>query len=81
MYKVLFEPTYDEPTFLGKTASVEEAMELIHLYCSSHHYTPNITHWHKIDMPSREIVDIGTGYDYFSITNESGGRVNIKEED
>lgn len=81
MYKVLFEPTYDEPTLLGRAASAEEAMELIHLYCSSHHYTPNITHWHKIDMPSREIVDVGTGYDYFSITNESGGRVNIKEED
>lgn len=81
MYKVLFEPTYDEPTFLGQVASVEEAMELIYLYCSSHHCAPNITHWHKIDMPSREIVDVETGYDYFSITNESGGRVNIKEED
>lgn len=81
MYKVLFEPTYDEPTLLGRVASVEEAMELIHLYCSSHHCPPNITYWHKIDMPSREIVDVGTGYDYFSITNESGGRVNIKEED
>lgn len=79
MYKVLFEPTYDDPTLLGRVASVEEAMELIYLYCNSHCYTPNITHWHKIDMPNREIIDVGTGHDYFSIINEDGGTVNIEE--
>lgn len=80
MYKVLFEPTYDEPKEIGRTATVEEAMELIYLYCYGHCYAPNITHWHKIDMPNHEIIDVGTGHDYFSIINEDGGRVNIKEE-
>ena len=80
MYKVTFEPTYDDPTLLGRVASVEEAMELIYLYCNSHCYAPNITHWHKFDMPSHAIIDVGTGHDYFSIINEDGGIVSIKEE-
>lgn len=77
MYKVIFEPTYEEETVIGKVNSAAEAIEFIISYCHQHGYEPNITHWHKMDAPYREIIDVGTGHDYFSIINEDGGRVNI----
>jgi hypothetical protein len=80
MYKVFFEPTYEEYKCIGTAATPEEALEFIYNYCAEHHYTPNISHWHKIDMPYREIIDVGTGVDYFSILNEDGGRVIFKTE-
>lgn len=75
MYKVFFEPTYEENKYLGEVSTADEALELICDYCVDHQYSPSISHWHKIDAPYREIIDVGTGHDYFSIINESGGRV------
>lgn len=78
MYKVLFLPNYDESIKLADAYSAKEAMKVIFEYCSIHNYTPTISHWHKLDAPNQEIIDVGTGHDYFLIINEDGGRVNIE---
>ena len=62
MYKVFFEPTYEENKYLGEVSTADEALELICDYCVDHQYSPNISHWHKIDAPYREIIDVGTYY-------------------
>lgn len=77
MYRVIYEPDYDEKVELGKAHTPQEAIEMIYFYCSRHQYTPNIFHWHKMDDPSCEVVDVSTGHDYFLIINEDGGVVKL----
>lgn len=77
MYRVIYEPDYDEKVELGKAHTPQEAIEMIYFYCSRHQYTPNIFHWSKMDDPSCEVVDVSTGHDYFLIINEDGGTVKL----
>ena len=80
MYKVLFEPTYDEPKELGVVASAAEALELIEAYCHLHQWEPAFSFYERLNVPNCKIVDVGTGHDYFSIINEDGGRVIFETE-